>query len=150
VDGKTPKGFVECNEMLNVSTRPTALLVAQKNGDHRKLTMQLMPLSRLVKDKLGIDVQELTAELVQALGVKGKVGLLIAGVEKGGPTEQAKLQSGFLITGIEGQTTAYLMTAADILADKKKGERVRLTVLVPQRAGNRVGYRQGTVEVKVR
>ncbi|MBI3851267.1 MAG: trypsin-like peptidase domain-containing protein [Verrucomicrobia bacterium] len=150
VDGKTPKGFIECNEMLNVSTKPTTLLVAQKNGDHRKLTIQLLPLSRLVKDKLGLDVQELTPELVQALGVKGKVGLLIADVEKGGPTEQTKLQSGFLITGIEGQTTTYLMTAADILADKKKGERVRLTVLVPQRAGNLVGYRQGTVDVKVR
>jgi C-terminal processing protease CtpA/Prc len=76
--------------------------------------------------------------------------LLIAEVEKGGPAEQAKLQSGFLITGIEGQTTAYLMTAADILSDKKKGDHVRLTVLVPQRAGNLVGYRQGTADVKVR
>ena len=150
VDGKTPKGFIECSELLNVSHRPTILLVAQKSGNQRKLTVQLMPLRKVVKEKLGIEVQELTPELVQSLGVKGKVGLLIAEVEKGGPAEQAKLQSGFLITGIEGQTTAYLMTAADILSDKQKGERVRLTVLVPQRAGNLVGYRQGTADVKVR
>lgn len=150
VDGKTPIGFIECSELLNVSHRPTILLVAQKSGNQRKLTVQLMPLRKVVKEKLGIEVQELTPELIQRLGVKGKVGLLIAEVEKGGPAEQAELQSGFLITGIEGQTTAYLMTAADILSDKKKGERVRLTVLVPQRAGNLVGYRQGTADVKVR
>jgi len=150
INGKTPKGFIECSELLNVSNRPTTLLVVQKGAEQRKLTVQLMPLSKVVKDKLGSDVQELTPELIQALGVKGKVGLLIAEVDKGGPAEQAKLQRGFLITGIEGQATAYLMTAAELLADKKKGERVRLAVLVPQRTGNLVGYRQGTVDVKVR
>jgi len=150
VDGKTPKGFIECSQLLSVSNRATTLLVARKGGEPRKLTMQLIPLAKVVKEKLGIDLQELTPELVQALGVKGKVGLLIAGLEKGGPAEQAQLQSGFLITSIDAQGTTDLMTAVDVLADKKRDERVRLTVLVPQRAGNLVGYRQGTVDVKSR
>jgi serine protease Do len=150
VDGKAPQGFIECSQLLNVSNRATLLLVARKGGEPRKLTMQLIPLAKVVKDKLGIDLQELTPELIQALGVKSKVGMLIAGLEKSGPAEQSQLQSGFLITSIDAQTTTDLLTAFKVLADKKKDERVRLTVLVPQRAGNLVGYRQGTVDLKLR
>ncbi len=150
VDGKTPKGFIECSELLNVSHRPTTLLVARKGSEPRKLTVSLTPLAMVIKEKLGIDLKELTPELVRALGVKSKVGLLIADVEKGGPAEPAQLQSGFLITSINAQTTTDLMSAVEILAARKKDERVRLTVLVPQRAGKLVGYRQGSVDVKLR
>jgi len=74
---------------LNVSHRPTTLLIARKGSEPRKLTVSLIPLAKVIKEKLGIDLKELTPELVRELGVKSKVGLLIADVEKGGPAEPA-------------------------------------------------------------
>jgi len=78
-------------------------------------------------------------------------GLYVEGVEKDGPAERAQVQRGFLLTGIDGQTTGDLSTAALLLSTKRSGERVQLSVIVPRRYGlGYVQFQQATVTVQVR
>jgi C-terminal processing protease CtpA/Prc len=79
-----------------------------------------------------------------------KAGLYIEGVEKDGPADRAQVQRGFLLTGIAGQDTGDLATAALVLSTKQPGERVQLSVVVSRRRLGYVEFRQGTITVQVR
>lgn len=49
-------------------------------------------------DKLGMQVEPLTAEVAKQLGMKGDEGVVITDVQSGSPAEQAGLTSGMVIT----------------------------------------------------
>ena len=103
----------------------------------------------LVQRKLGISLQEITPQLAQALGLGTTTGFIVAGVETNGPAA-ASLKHGAVITAIDGQLAADLTTIAKILHAKNKGETTRLGVVLQQKQGNFVFYRQGVVEIPVR
>ena len=101
--------------------------------------------------KLGLTVLNLTTQTAARFGVETGAGLYVEAVEKDGPAERAQVQRGFLLTGIDGQNTPDLATAATLLSAKRPGERAQLTVIVPRRHGpGYVEFRQGTVAVQVR
>ena len=57
--------------------------------------------------------------------------LAIESVEKDGPASRAGLQRGFILSSIDGESPGELKRVAQILADKKKGDTVNLTLIVP-------------------
>ena len=63
----------------------------------------------------------------------------------------AGLQRGFILSSIDGESPGELKRVAQMLADKKKGDTVNLTLIVPRRLDARfIEYTQGTVNVEVR
>jgi len=55
------------------------------------------------------------------------------------------------VAAINGQRATKLRAIAEALLDKKSGDPVQLTVIVPRRlAASYMEFRQGTVELKVR
>src|SRR5262249_10129693 len=52
---------------------------------------------------LGIQIKDLSAEVADRLGVKGKAGVVVGKVYKGSPADNAGLQSGDVITAINGK-----------------------------------------------
>jgi S1-C subfamily serine protease len=91
-----------------------------------------------------------TGRTAETLGVKAGEGLYIEAVEAGSPAAEARLQSGFLVLGLEGQRTGDLRRFAGLLIDRKKGESLRLAVVVPRKVGGYVEFRQGVVELRLR
>jgi S1-C subfamily serine protease len=110
--------------------------------------LKLVPFDELIQQKVGLKLLTLTPQMAASFG--NKAGLYIEGVEKEAQADRAQVLRGFLLTGINGQETADLATAALILSTKQPGEQVQLSVFVPRRRLGYVEFRQGTITVQVR
>ena len=83
-------------------------------------------------EKLGITVQELTAELASRLNIKnGKGGLVISEVKPGSSAEEAGTLAGSIIVEINGQRPDTLGKYNSIVSKIKKGDVVRLLLKRP-------------------
>jgi serine protease Do len=61
-------------------------------------------------------------------------GLLISEVEKGSAAERAQLTAGVVLTGIDGVGVGEQVNLTNLLGNKRSGEVVQLSLLVPRRA----------------
>jgi len=151
VNGNTPKDFIQCTEFISDSPHREVTLAVRRNGERRNITARMIPLAQLIRQKIGAALQELDKdELARQFGFHRGEGLLIAEVEPGGPAEHGELERGYLITGMDGQTTADLISAASALVGKKKGESVVLQVVARRQRGAFLQSRQGSVTIRVR
>jgi len=150
VNGKRPKDFFDGTELISQSPKKEAALTVQRGNDRRTLTVKLAPLAEVVRQKIGLSVQELTPELAAKFGYGVGDGLLVANVEDRGPAAQADVQTGYLITALDRQRTLNLLNAAEVLAAKKQGDAVELGLAVWQQRGPFASRREGTVTVRVR
>jgi len=156
VNGITPKGFIDFNEMLvNNSKLDISLAVENEDGRHDSV-IRLVPESTffdadLIRRLLGIKLrrQELKPEAARFLGLASTEGLIITEVDRDTPAAES-LEPGYLVTRIDGQTSADVVAAAKLLYGKKKGEKVRLDVVAQRRRGSFISYNQGSVELPVR
>jgi S1-C subfamily serine protease len=136
--------------LISDRTKKETALTFTRDGERRSVAARLVPLSELIRQKIGVSAQELTRELADNFGYNPREGLLISGVESNGPAARAELQPGYLIAGIDGQNTPDLLSAAGVLAGKKKGDSAELTVTVRRQRGGLVRNSQGNVTVRVR
>jgi S1-C subfamily serine protease len=151
VGNETPRGLVDFNRLLTSAKNNTATLVVQQDRRQDKVTVKLLPFDDLIRQKLGMDLLNLTPQISERFQANVGEGVFIEKVERNGPADRAQLQSGFLLTAIDDQRTGDLNQVAKVLSQKESGDRVRLTVVVPRRLGNSyVEFRQGTAEVTVR
>ncbi|HXT40451.1 MAG TPA: trypsin-like peptidase domain-containing protein [Candidatus Angelobacter sp.] len=151
VNGRTPGSFIQCIELISASSDHEAILAVRRNGERKDIRVRMVPLSQLVRQKLGASVQELDKdELAESFGFHRGEGLLVADVEQGGPAARAELQRGYLITAIDGRATTDLLSAASALMGKKRDERVALSVVARRQRGAYVQTRQGSVTLRVR
>jgi S1-C subfamily serine protease len=150
VNGRTPAHFIECTELVSNSPNQETRLVVRRNGERREINVRMVPLASLLRQKLGVQVQELTPELAKQFGFKVGDGLLVAEVDSDGPAARARLRPGHLIAGIDNQASPNLLRAANIVAGKKTGDRAQLTLLVRQQAGGFARISEATASVRIR
>jgi serine protease Do len=151
VNGHNAESLIVCNRLLGASPKHTASLLVNRDGARRTLTVQLVPLEQLIRQKLGLTLLEVTRETAERLGIRAGEGLYVEEVEKNSPADRAQLQRGYLLAGLDGRSTTDLRAVTEVLSGKKKGDTVELSVIVPRRLGaSYVEFRQGTVEVQVR
>jgi S1-C subfamily serine protease len=155
VNGKPAGDYIEFNRTLRESPKMTFDLSVAREGEVRDVHVRMLPFAELFRQRLGVDLQELTGELVDQLGLGNRggleSGLLVSRVEKGGPAEQASLQEYYVVNGIGNHPVRNYLDAFLALSDLKGGAAVQLAVLVPRTRGNLIlGYQQGETEVKLR
>ncbi len=156
VNGHAPKNLIEFNRELTANAdRKDVTLVVQRGYDRRTVTVRLLQErdffnAALIRQKTGITLQEMTAEIAAQYGLRTASGFVIIAVEKGSPAALAELQPYFLVQGIDGLVPPNLVEAAKLLHAKKTDATVRLDLIVPWRRGNLTGYREGAIELKVR
>jgi S1-C subfamily serine protease len=149
VNGKSPRNLIECNRLLVTTNRSTSLLVS-RNGQQRSLSVRLLSFEDLVRHRLGLTVLEINPKIAAGLGVRPGEALFIDAVEKGSPAERAQIERGYLLAAVDDQSTSSIRNVAEALASKKKGEPVRLTVVLPRRIGTFVQLQQATVDLQLR
>ncbi len=151
INGQAPRSLTAFNRALVDSPKKTARLALQRGNDLREVVVRLQPFDELVRQKTGLTLLEPSAETAQRFGLNTGDGLFIEAVEAGSPAGAARLERGFLLTGIEGQPARELRIVGEVLATRKSGDTITLTVIVPRRlGGSYVEFRQGTVELRVR
>jgi serine protease Do len=151
VNGQAPDDVMECNRLLTSGKTHDVSLVVRQNGEKLNLNTTLMPLSQMIQQKLGLALRPLTSGEANNLGLNTNAGLLIDKVDANSPAANANLQRGYLLTAIDGDTANQIVSVAGALSDKKTGDTVQLTVLVPRRVSdNAFTAMQGSVSVPVR
>ncbi len=154
---KTPRNFIEfVVELLNRSEKNSNVpLIVSRNGERKSLAVQLIAQKNffnadLIRQKLGVTLQEVTPDLAQALRLNSTSGFLVAGVDDKSPAQIAGVRRGYLITAIDGRVPADLTDLAKILYEKKKGEKAQLGLVLTRQQGNLIQARPAAAEVKVR
>jgi len=151
VNGKAPRSLADFAKLVGESPNQNVTLQVQRTGDRIPVKLKLIPFDDLIQQKVGLTLLNLSPQAAASIGVQAGSGLYIEGVEKDGPAERAQIQRGFLLTGIDGQNTRDVATAAILLSTKQRGEQVQLSLIVPRRYGRGyVEFRQGTVSLQVR
>lgn len=77
---------------------------------------------------IGVEPQELNAELAQAFNIKVREGVIITGVLQNGPAAQAGLKPGDVITQVAARPVKNVSELLGAVAALKPGEPAALTV----------------------
>jgi S1-C subfamily serine protease len=155
VNGKAPRSFIDFTDLLTSRPQNEATLTVQRGNAKRDLTVRLLPEkevfnSELIQNKLGLNLEEMTAQQAARYGLSTNDAFLITGVQDDSPAAEAGLQRGILVTAIDGQPPNGLTAAAKLLHAKKKGDSVQLEIAARQRLGDFNMLRKGTVELMSR
>jgi serine protease Do len=73
---------------------------------------------------LGVKIQQVTPDIAESLGLKDAAGAMIAGVNDGGPADQAKIKGGDIILKFNGQDVKDMHTLPRVVADSEVGKQV--------------------------
>lgn len=95
----------------------------------QKVMAALIGQGKVVRGWLGVIIQELTPELADKLGLKGKKGVLVADILKDGPADQAGIEPEDLIVEIENKEVAEVNQLRNMVADFEVGKRAKLKVI---------------------
>ncbi|MDI6793543.1 MAG: DegQ family serine endoprotease [bacterium] len=95
----------------------------------QKVMAALIGQGKVVRGWLGVIIQELTPELADKLGLKGKKGVLVADILKDGPADQAGIEPEDLIVEIEDKEVTEVNQLRNMVADFEVGKRAKLKVI---------------------
>jgi serine protease Do len=101
--------------------------------------------------RLGLSTAPLTEAQAASYKLSATEGLLVEAVEKDSPAASAQLQSGMVVTALDGVAVSDLVNISNVLGNKKRGESVQLAVKVANRYGSGlVRVLNGQVDLVVR
>ena len=85
------------------------------------ISKQLQASGKVTRGRIGVQAQELNAELAASFGLKEPNGALVAMVEKGGPADQAGIQPGDVILAFNEKPVQNSADLARLVAGTKPG-----------------------------
>jgi len=80
---------------------------------------EIIEQGHVVRGWLGIEAQDLTAALAESLGIDAVEGVLIAGVLRDGPADNAGLMPGDVVTSINGRPTTDAHEAMRVISEQR-------------------------------
>jgi len=155
LNGRPAADYIDFTRALRETVNLDFNLTVRRDSEARSLRLRLLPFPELFRRRLGLDLQELTADKAHRLGLENlggqESGLLIAHVEKDSAAERASLREHDVINGIGNQRVRSYLDAFAALAPLAAGETAQLSVLVPRTRGNLIlGYREGETGLRLR
>ncbi|OEC35506.1 serine protease DegS [Pseudomonas cuatrocienegasensis] len=98
-----------------------------------KLALEVMQAiiehGQVIRGWLGIEVQPLTPDLAESFGLKGRPGIVVAGIYRDGPAAKAGLQPGDLIFSIDGEAAGDGRRSMNQVARTRPGEKISIEVM---------------------
>ena len=89
---------------------------------------QLVEFGETRRGWLGVQIQTVTDEIAESLGLNRASGALVSGVVKGGPAEKSGLKSGDIILTFDGQDVAQMRDLPIIVAETAVDKEVAVVV----------------------
>ena len=77
---------------------------------------------------LGVQIQPVTADIAESLGLSGENGALVAEPQAGTPAEKAGIKAGDVVTAVDGDTVKGPRELAKMIAAFDPGKTVEITV----------------------
>lgn len=92
------------------------------------ISNQLRATGKVRRGRLGVQIQELTADLASSFKLSDRNGVLVAAVERGGPADKAGVQAGDVIRQFNGKAIEDAAALPRLVAGTKPGETVSIEV----------------------
>jgi serine protease Do len=94
----------------------------------KSVVAQLQDKGMVSRGWMGVQIQPVTAEIAESLGMKGSEGALVAEPQAGGPAAKAGILSGDVITAVNGNAVKDARDLARQIGATAPGETVKLTL----------------------
>lgn len=95
----------------------------------RPVVQQLIEFGRTKRGWLGVQIQSVTDEMVEALGLQQARGALVAKVVPGGPAQKAGLDTGDVIVSFDGKAIASTNALTRSVAETPVGKTVNVEII---------------------
>ena len=93
-----------------------------------RVSEQLRANGRVTRGRIGVQIDQVTKEVAESIGLGKPQGALIRGVEEGSPAEKAGIEAGDIIVRFDGKPIDKATDLPRLVGNTKPGSRVSLTV----------------------
>ena len=93
-----------------------------------RVSDQLRASGRVSRGRIGVQIDQVTKEVAESIGLGKPQGALIRGVEEGSPAEKSGIEAGDIITKFDGKVIDKAMDLPRMVGNTKPGTRVGVTV----------------------
>jgi len=100
-----------------------------------RVSDQLRSAGRVSRGRIGVQIDQVSKEVAESIGLGKPVGAMVRAVESGGPAEKAGVEAGDIITKFDGKTIDKSSDLPRIVGSTKPG--TRSTVTVFRRGGSK-------------
>jgi serine protease DegQ len=84
---------------------------------------------QVVRGYIGVEPQDITADLAESFGLTTRTGAIIAGVVKGDSADKAGIRPGDILTAINGKPVADVNDMLNTIAQLAPGSKAQMTLL---------------------
>jgi len=95
----------------------------------REVMQEIIEHGRVRRGWLGIEAQDLTPQLAESLGFESTAGVLVAGVLRGGPAEQADIKPGDIVITIDFKPVSSSRDSLNQIAGITPGNTITLGLI---------------------
>lgn len=95
----------------------------------RNVMEQIIRTGSVTRGWIGVEVQDMTAELAESFGVKSEEGALIAGVMRSGPADKAGVRPGDILVSVAGKPVKDAQVMLELIAALPPGEKAKFGLL---------------------
>jgi len=95
----------------------------------KEITEQIIMYGHVIRGWIGIEIQNISAELAESFNLDDIKGVIIAGVLNGGPAATAGLRPGDILIEVEGIEVVDGKHAIDLISHAKPGDKLSLEAL---------------------
>jgi len=100
-----------------------------------RVAEQLRVSGRVQRGRIGVQIDQVTRDVAESIGLGRPQGALVRSVESGSPADKAGLEAGDIITKFNGQSIERASDLPRLVGNTKPGTRTNLTVF--RRGGSR-------------
>ena len=93
-----------------------------------RVSDQLRSSGRVSRGRIGVQIEQVSKEVAESIGLGKPVGALVRGVESGSPAEKAGVEAGDIITRFDGKAIEKSTDLPRLVGGTKPGSRSTLTV----------------------
>ncbi len=106
-----------------------------------RVSEQLRASGRVSRGRIGVQIDQVSKEVAESIGLGKPLGALVRGVESGSPAEKAGIEAGDIITKFEGKVVEKSSDLPRMVGATKPGTRSSMTVF------RRGGYKDVVVTI---
>lgn len=93
-----------------------------------RVSEELRVSGRVTRGRIGVQIDQVSKEVAESIGLGKPMGALVRGVEAGAPAEKAGVEAGDIITKFEGKVVEKSSDLPRMVGSTKPGTRSTLTV----------------------
>jgi serine protease Do len=93
-----------------------------------RVSEQLRSTGRVSRGRIGVQIEQVSKDVAESIGLGKGAGALVRGVEPGSPAEKAGIEAGDIITRFEGKAIEKSLDLPRMIGGTKPGSKSTITV----------------------